>query len=345
MQRNERKVRQKGGRKRDLASGKLTQKDKEHIIKKRTRKAYNKYIRKHGEPASAEADDDLFFSLEDRERAKFEQQEIKQINKKMALKLNLAANLARKGHDVRYLLKKEKLLSKPKTKRTFVLASPLELLNTALELSLVHQEQLLVFFASEQFRTMMIEEPAGKLTASLQSVLANRKSPLQVRIHMLWQFSSSLHAYIINGGQGDRLSSLKLAIKGYDLLADLMEVWQQSSTSKDTRHERIRKALYNSRKMAKVSLKRYQLSLKAMNVSIIGEDGEEVAVSSTPKDALNAGARGKSPWSAVWAASTEVVAKRKQKAAERAADKAQQESQKYIDADNWDFFQEVDYYY
>jgi hypothetical protein len=139
-----------------------------------------------------------------------------------------------------------------------------------LELAISDKQGLLSYLSQPDTVEFMVNTEYAMLKASLEAALQKRYSPLNIRVHMLWQFSTTIHEV----DSGDKEKNLKLAMHGYSVLQTMLEKWSESKNDPDL-HITEYAALDNTHKLAKIELSRYRLlhaSLASNKMDILKSD-------------------------------------------------------------------------
>jgi hypothetical protein len=259
----------KYSQRKEKKSRKQRVKEREELVRKTAKKVFKARRKQAGEHFEGYDSEELF-EIEDALREEFESKEKTEIAKKMAKRLNLAANLVRKGHNVDALLEKTKLLETPKVRRVVELDSCLPQMTVMLELAISDKQGLLSYLSQPDTVEFMVNTDYAILKASLEAALQKRYSPLNIRVHMLWQFSTTIHEV----ESGDTEKNLKLAMHGYSVLHTMLEKWSESKNDPDL-HMTEYAALDNTHKLAKMELARYLLlhaSLDSNKMDVLKSD-------------------------------------------------------------------------
>lgn len=160
--------------------------------------------------------------------------------------------------------KSGKMLSQDTT--AVILETPLPVINTALELTLVDDETLMNFLQDSETQTYLKRINDDSLVASLEASVQKRASPTSVRYLMLWRLANALlrlHA-------GDRGLNLRLSLEAFDILTDICE--EDAEVKKE--HYFHYQALLHSRALATQLYEEHRFSKKSIlanDLTIFGD--------------------------------------------------------------------------
>jgi hypothetical protein len=135
--------------------------------------------------------------------------------------------------------------------------SPLMVINVALELALIGDEELMNFLGDEETQKQFADETEEHLVSSIRTALERRHSPLNVRTMMVWRLATALPRVL----RGDRGKLLGVSLATFDMLKEWL---LNNSPEACLKHETQYEAILHSRRQIAYMLQRYKLVQKTL---------------------------------------------------------------------------------
>jgi hypothetical protein len=144
------------------------------------------------------------------------------------------------------------------------LESPLIVINTALELALLGEVEVMSYLSSPETMADLQASAENHLVGSLQACFTRRQSPRNVRAMMLWRFACSASRVIAH--QAERSLLLRLAVAALDIILD----YCRRNAELRLQHANHYAALLNSRQQLYLLSEESRLRQASLTASTFG---------------------------------------------------------------------------